>query len=56
MNYLCWLNLLLIGLKLSNHTDIGWFWVMSPLLTHATLWLIVEIFKAKSGPSLPPGR
>lgn len=40
-SFLGLLTILFIGLKLTNHIDWSWFWILSPLIFSISLFLIV---------------
>ncbi len=37
------LQILFIGLKLTNYINWSWIWVLSPALTVVTIWIIIFI-------------
>ncbi len=40
-SFLGLLTILFIGLKLTNHIDWSWFWILSPLIFSISLFLLV---------------
>jgi hypothetical protein len=50
MNFLSWLQILFIGLKLTGYLSWAWLWVLAPVWIPLSFWLsvmaIILVFKA----------